>query len=403
MRARGSIVGLRCLLVIFALGLASCGRAEPDFAVPVSDWAISREPILRLGVEDGDPRYILYQVLDAKRLRDGSVLVAVVGATELRVYSATGAFQHAFGSRGAGPGEFHPVADLRSWPVGDLLIFAMDAPQRRFHVFTTSGRLVDTRFLPLPLELDGSFWVEDLYSGGAGMLATSALGHLSGEPGDIISTEFRHVRFDTSGAYQGEVLSLQSRKRVVNTYGDGTHYPFLPFSVGDLIAAGPDTSVFVLREGATSLKQYGPSGELIAEFDVAAETPIITSELYAAYRESQLAGMRENRRAAYEALYARDLPIPSHVPFAADIQTDSEGLVWLERYRMPGDSNTSFVVLNPATGALARATMPTRITVYDIGSDFVLGREVESGVERVVMYRLEREIAKRPTSGSTEP
>ncbi len=56
---------------------------------------------------------------------------------------------------------------------------------------------------------------------------------------------------------------------------------------------------------------------------------------------------------------------------------------------MPGAEVSRFRVFDTGGMLLGPVTMPTGFTVYDIGSDYVLGRVADDlEIEHVVMYRL---------------
>jgi hypothetical protein len=71
-----------------------------------SQWHLSAEPELQIGVQTGDPAYELHGVNAARRLSDGRIAVSNSGTSEIRVYDPTGRFLHSIGRKGEGPGEF---------------------------------------------------------------------------------------------------------------------------------------------------------------------------------------------------------------------------------------------------------------------------------------------------------
>ena len=74
------------------------------------------------------------------------------------------------------------------------------------------------------------------------------------------------------------------------------------------------------------------------------------------------------------------------------MRIDSERSVWLQRFRMPGDTAARVWDVIAADGAwLGVVRTPPRLTAYRIGTDFMLGRSVDSlGVERVQLFGLRR-------------
>ena len=85
--------------------------------------------------------------------------------------------------------------------------------------------------------------------------------------------------------------------------------------------------------------------------------------------------------------------MPRHETYPAyrSIRADREGRIWLEDSRGPGDETRWWTVFSPEGHALGRVRMPDGFTVFEIGSDYVLGLvRDELEVERVRLHRLTR-------------
>jgi hypothetical protein len=68
---------------------------------------------------------------------------------------------------------------------------------------------------------------------------------------------------------------------------------------------------------------------------------------------------------------------------------DADHRVWLERFRMPGDTVRTWDVIARDGAWLGTVTTPPRTTVHRIGRDYLLGRSLDSlGVERVQVHAL---------------
>ncbi len=73
---------------------------------------MSDEPILDIGVLEGDRFYQFDQIVGGKRLSDGRIAVANAGSLELRYYDAEGKHLFSTGREGGGPGEFGGMMSL---------------------------------------------------------------------------------------------------------------------------------------------------------------------------------------------------------------------------------------------------------------------------------------------------
>ena len=126
---------LLALAVVLAVG---CGGGEPEPAEnwtardsagvrvvenlrpawgPGQTWRISDEPVLEIGVEEGEEAYELYRVVDALRLDDGRIVVSNAGTGELRFFDHQGTHLWNAGRHGQGPGEFGEFSSMRVWAV----------------------------------------------------------------------------------------------------------------------------------------------------------------------------------------------------------------------------------------------------------------------------------------------
>ncbi|UCF41612.1 MAG: hypothetical protein JSW43_04590, partial [Gemmatimonadota bacterium] len=126
-------------------------------ATDLPAWGLAPEPLLQIGVLEGDPEYQLHRVTGAARLPDGGVVVANGGTHELRFYDAAGRFSHAVGRKGGGPGEFANLSAL--WTVAGDSLVAWDWGASRMSFFDAAGgfartvaiTIVEGRGLPLPV------------------------------------------------------------------------------------------------------------------------------------------------------------------------------------------------------------------------------------------------------------
>jgi len=75
-------------------------------------WTIGAEPLLRLGVVEGDPALQFEGVTGLARLDDGTVIVADGGAQEVRFFDSMGSPLTVIGGKGEGPGEFSGLSGL---------------------------------------------------------------------------------------------------------------------------------------------------------------------------------------------------------------------------------------------------------------------------------------------------
>ena len=102
------------------------------------EWHAGREPILDLGVMDGDTVYQFFQVAGAVQMPDGRLAVGNSGTGEIRFYDGAGTFLGTTQGKGSGPGEFEDIFFLEKTR-GDSLL-AYDWRNRRLSVMDPHGK-----------------------------------------------------------------------------------------------------------------------------------------------------------------------------------------------------------------------------------------------------------------------
>lgn len=134
---------MRCAIpALLLVTLPGCGETPEAPAVEPGVFGIATEPVLTLGVSDGDPRLMFNLIHSARRQTDGTLLVADGGSREVRWFGTDGAPVRAAGRRGEGPGEFRGPLSLLPW-AGDT-VAVLDHGQRRLTLFGSSGDVVRT-------------------------------------------------------------------------------------------------------------------------------------------------------------------------------------------------------------------------------------------------------------------
>ena len=83
------------------------------------------------------------------------------------------------------------------------------------------------------------------------------------------------------------------------------------------------------------------------------------------------------------------LPYPEFLPPYGLTMLDSEMNLWVEEFRVTEDDPPDWSVFDPEGVWLGRVTLPAGLEVYEIGSDYILGRSLdEMDVERIEVFQL---------------
>jgi hypothetical protein len=352
-------------------------------------WRLSDEPSVDIGVLDGDPNYQLFRVVGAVRLSDGRLVVANSGTNELRFYDPSGTYVVTSGRRGGGPGEFGGLSWLGTSEDDSLLTY--DWPNRRISVFDADGGFARGFVLrelshappshvhPAPLA-DGSLLVGAQRFFSTGPLTTGA----------YHDTIF-HLVFDGEGVLADTVGRHAGAELYVAAVGEQIDLMPLPF--GRSAHAAPWRDGFFFGSGASyEIAYFSRTGGLFRLVRKTHTGTQVTPAHIRRYVEAQLEGIDdESERRFMESLFA-EVPFPETMPAYQGLLVDAEGHLWVREYQPSGEEHLRWTVFDPEAVMLGVVETPPRFRVYQIGSDFVLGRWTDDlDVEHVQLYQLLKE------------
>ena len=343
-------------------------------------WRVGPAPAVTIGTTEGDPAYELFRIGDAMRLSDGRVVVANTGSGELRVFGSDGVHIESWGGRGDGPGEFGAMAPggLESW-AGDSLM-ASEPFQRRLSIFSAGGTFGRAFRLqggyasvvgPLP---DGRILAKTLTSYAGGTPGTSELTRPDLEYGILEADGSVHRDL---GAYTGSELYVVTTTE--RTFPRS--YPFsrdaFAFAWGDLIVIGANDRY--------EIRAYRTDGSLARVIRRDHDTRAPTR----ADLRDYVARQNPERPEALDAV--ADMPLVEAFPAFNRVFVDRLGHLWVEEYRLPGETHRLWTVFDPEGRALGLVEMPGSFGVKEIGADYILGtRQDALDIEYVESWPLDR-------------
>ncbi len=404
-RARYSIVGL------LGIGLAwNCGGDSRSGSMPLvrdsagieivetgsgargetEAWRVPSEPALDIGVLEGPPEHQLFQVRDARRLRDGRIVVVNMGTSELRFFGAHGEYLASAGRRGSGPGEFEQVAWVRPYP-GDSLL-AYDFRTFRASVLDRDGKF-GRSFRVSPMG-DGTFVVALGAFADGTLLAKTMLAFSGGlQDGLQQRDEIVHTHdgsgnlLDSIGTFPGPQLFVQSVRSGENMMMFTATLPF-----------GRRPQLALLREAICwgdgdryEIACYDRHGTLqrLIRRDVPARR--VTTADRDAYTRRQMENADDNRLPAIRRRLA-EVPFPETMPVYDAFLSDAGDNFWVREFDPEPEMPRTWHVFDPGGRLLGAVTTPAGLGVTQVGEDFVLGvwRD-EADVEHVRLYPLVKE------------
>lgn len=394
------------LAAVLAVALGGCGNGGPGGpAHAVRDsagveivedvrpawaggegWTVGAEPLLRIGVVEGERPYQLSGVTGAARLSDGTVVVADAGSSEVRLFDADGRFATSVGGPGGGPGEFRRLSALGHGR-GDT-VWAYDFSLRRITRIGPSGTVAGMTSLgsePAMLGAlgalpDGSFVLKQLWA--AGRTAEAATGGFRRDP-------VAFVRFDRAGALRDTVGLFPGRELVV-TFEDGRGVMSTPLFARNAVGAVRDGRVVVGSQDRWELEEHDPGGGLLRRIRLRGPDLSVGPEDVERVIAGRVEAAPPERRPGLRRRLESS-PVPGTRPAYGGLLADAAGNLWVSEWEPYPRIPRRWTVIDPRGRWLGPVTMPPAFHPLDIGGDWILGMERDSlDVERVVLRRLRK-------------
>ncbi|MEZ4415797.1 MAG: 6-bladed beta-propeller [Gemmatimonadota bacterium] len=361
-------------------------------AAPV--WVVDTIPAIDIGGDPEDEDQLFVRVVRARRTSEGSIWIADAGATQIRGFDREGGLIHRLGRKGEGPGEFTRLADLL---VVNDTIMALDSGLRRISVWSTTGKLLDTRtlgggrvvpFAPLQRAGDGSLWIEWMdeppYSltqdGRApfGSAVRSSSTILRYGPEDGVGAPLGTFPGYEEAVWTREGRPLMSAAPLARSLVFGVH----------------DDRVYLGTQETYEIETWSTDGRRLRLIRGPAVDLTVTEaqvQDWAASAASTYPDPDPARRAEL-AQFLSEPPHPRTGPAYGSLLIDPQGSVWVSEptwARLP--PAPSWTIYDPDGAVRATIRLPEGFRVFEIGDDYVLGLWTdELGVEHVREHHLTR-------------
>lgn len=360
-------------------GIAIVTSSQPAWTA--NDWYLSEQPVLQIGVVDGDSAYQLFRVRAAVRFSDGRIAIANDGSSEVRYFDASGRHIRSVGGAGRGPGEFMSVSVLVPFLADSLIVG--DFGLRRTTLLAPDGQVVRTEpgLPPIGALSDGSLVRQT---------------HVTPEQAVVQDGPARDeavlIRYRLAGPDSDTLARLPGNESVQVVDSDGRSSGITgyrrPFGLMRTTSVYGN-SVFTADGATPEIRVFDETGKLRRLIRYDHPVRPVTSADEAAYRDLFLgpipAGVYRER--AERAL--GNQAFPAAMPVFQSIMHDRAGNLWIEEYRAEPSEPARWTVLDPEGQWLGSVATPTGFRVTDIGEDYVLGIERdEFDVEVVRMYTL---------------
>ena len=349
-------------------------------------WRIEPEPLLQIGVVDGEDPYVFEQISSLGRLSDGRLFLFERGSREIRAFDARGTYLNSIGRAGDGPGEFPVPARTVSSAMatgprdplvvatpGDTLL-AWNARGNRLAWFLPNGTLVrEASYDPAELlramdGLAGASW--QLLPDGTVFFNADNVGSAlrSGGP------RFQEGTLGVTTRRVGLVLDGFTRTGATLVVPFSEWYGFFQNPAYPMSVVAPQASPVRLHVSTPErweVRTYDAEGALVR----IVRLPLPRSPLSQDWLDTRLAMFPPSMRAEMEAAFD-EFTMPDSVSPIEGLRTDTEGNLWIAdaaTFREGGVYDAHVIDAGGRWLGRVEGIVPW-MRIQEIGSDYVLLR-----------------------------
>jgi hypothetical protein len=394
---------IHLLPILALLSLAACGGGDTADNVVVRDsagirvvenrggrwgerdgWRLADEPVMQIGVADGNAAYQLDRVRTALRLGDGRIVVANAGDQQIRWYGADGRLVASAGRQGGGPGEFQALTTLRRLSGDSVLAYDMSA--FRLSWFDPAGRFVRSAPLQPVGQVPPRF--VDRFADGS-LLLSSSVRTMGGSTES--GTRRDTLLFLRATPYGTPVDSLPASPAseasfhftMANGQIQGMNILTLPFM----------RNVHTAASGEGYWQGTNDAYEIVLRRADGTPQRVVRRTVEAVpVRGAYLDSLRRVQVAEHGPEAGKSLDqvqLPDQLPAFERLLVDDAGNLWVQHTAWPGTVPPEWDVFDGEGTMLGTVRMPAGLRATHVGADFVLGVWTdEDGVEYVRMYTL---------------
>lgn len=372
-------------------GLATSASKSSSQAIP-ADWRLVREATVG---RDADEQHSFTKILAMLPTERGSLIVADMRQTSIRVFDEDGAFLRSVGRRGAGPGEFQRLQQVGM--LGDT-IWVSDGELRRTTLFRFDGSVVSSQAWEFKDPV-----VAAAGRGGNFIHGVFADGSACGENDGHLATVMRGgtevskavVRMSRTGRTRDTMAIIPTPHSMFSVLFDGgMHFGQQKFPDAPLVVGAPSVSRLYLvhRAAATSASRDNIRIVAIQANDDTlwsrnlAYTP---RKLEKAQADSFIGAMQRSiqRSGASAEAIRRQLFVPEFRPPVSGAFAAEDGTLWLRREE--GRTTVEYWAIAPDGSPTGRVTVPMAVTLRAARGTQVWAEEKDvDDVPVVVRFRM---------------
>jgi len=362
-------------------------RSWPGDDGEESGWRIPEDPVLQIGMREGDSGYVFEWVTDAVRMSGGKMAVVDRRAREIRVFDGDGILLETFGGSGSGPREFQAAPVLASREPDTLVVW--DGGAARLSLYDPEGRLLSQRsHLSAASGISRARGVEAWQVGPDGSVLWAGRAPSTSRSG-INPAERSVALIDGSTGKTTDFGVYPMGQRLMLDVGVSFADWFAPSSVATL---GPrPLSVAISSPDRWEIRFFDPAGDLRTILRSPIPRVPVTREVQAERRQYLADWALLFRLPRDRGEWVDDqFPVPDSLPAIASLRWDRSGNLWVGR-RAPDPEGTELYDVFDGDGRwLSTVHFPRDLgRILEIGEDYLLAAwQDDLGVAFTRLYRL---------------
>jgi hypothetical protein len=346
------------------------GASTTPTAAPTSLDTIPSLVILDT-LPDAEP--LLIRPTGATVLSNGNLVVLDQWGASVRFFDPSGELIRSVGREGQGPGEFRAPTWLGH--CGPDEVFVWDGMQGRITVIDSAGSVVRV-YSPAK---DPSF-LRCSRAGRFAVFGTEVDPPQSVSMGDAFTQQpAAPLRFESTN---GDSIGGVGIVPMGETWILGRITQF----------AISEDRLYVGTADSARVDAYDLDGTRLRSLPLAITPRAPTEANVEQWLEVQWQAIQsdtEYRRWGKE-MTRKNSKVPENLPLYTALAVDPEGLLWVV-LSSPGDGETRFQVVDPNGPILGEFRIPRDLELFEVGSDYVLGRIYDTNdVPGIALYRFRR-------------
>lgn len=378
-------------LALMVAGIAGTSVLVDEAGAQGAIWQVDPRPVLRLPATAEDGRTNFGTAAWATRIGADEIALADGADRMVRIFGSDGRERRTFGRDGGGPGEFRSLGWIGT--CGSDSLFAWDIVAGQMSVLhpRTGYARAWTNIEPGgPMKVDCSSEQEFAFPV---RLRRGAHSRPVVNAATTAGVRYR-IYLDTS-----DLLVVDATGKPLHAVDGGVRHESVSANLPNGRFAsmerilGLETRI-ALAQGRTVLaysdsgwvRSFDARGALRSAFRIEPPRERLTD---ADVEAAVVALLRRTPGAAIESFgpAARAVPLPDRAPAFTDLLSSPDGLLWFVR-SLPSARDTRLDVRRVDGTPVATLTVPFALAIFEVGSDYLLGRvESEDGEQELVLMR----------------